>query len=636
MSKVESISPRLTAALAYAAAGIPIFPCIEGGKRPATANGFKDASTDPEVIRGWWSENDYNLAIEPEQAGWCVVDIDAVDIPPELDQNTRTVLTPRGGWHLYYEGSLPGTASKLAPKVDTRGRVSYALVPPSIVDGKPYRVVSEGPIAPLPAWVTEQLHSKMSPRMAAPDGVELDTPANVDRAKQFLARTYEKEGPWGQDDEPNAYVIACKVKDLGISPDRSVDLMMEHIGEDEREWLTQTVDNSFRYGQNEAGAWGVSEIPDAWQVMALANPPVPEKRDSGPFPPILSAATLSTMFFTPPRWVWSNRLLMGEPNLYTGDAGVGKTTLAENLAVAVAAGIPLLGHDTTQMPVLLLVAEDTYGPVRDNLLRIRGALQAPQEALNDIHVLSVKSDKVPGGHRLVTIADDGACTDSAFMREYLAPWLAARDGPVLFVIDPLSEFARFDRYKDEPCRSLATTWLDAVCMNGRVTPLVTDHPSKASMSSGEHYAGSVQLKAAFSLFATLKGGQWSGALTRQRDMIFSVLKGRYAGEEDTKFLRSSKSPAFILQGGPDHAPDDHQLAVYRHVLDRLTRQLAVSITNGGAYGPGEVALALQLDEKAAKGCLTALVVRQWLDRPKGAGGYVLGPKAPSVAELDGF
>lgn len=138
-----ALSPRHEAALAYARANIPVFPCVPNGKQPATSFGFKDATTDEATIDFWWQHHDYNVAIVPESAGWCVVDIDPEGLAwyeanRDRFPTTYTVRTPRGGLHLYYAGSLPPTASKLAPGVDTRGVGSYVLVPPSVVDGKSY------------------------------------------------------------------------------------------------------------------------------------------------------------------------------------------------------------------------------------------------------------------------------------------------------------------------------------------------------------------------------------------------------------------------------------------------------------------------------------------------------------------
>jgi len=43
-------------ALRLAARGVPVFPCKQD-KKPHTARGFKDASTDAEIIRAWWDKH---------------------------------------------------------------------------------------------------------------------------------------------------------------------------------------------------------------------------------------------------------------------------------------------------------------------------------------------------------------------------------------------------------------------------------------------------------------------------------------------------------------------------------------------------------------------------------------------------
>ena len=50
------MNPTLEAALKYAANGLAVFPVK--GKIPATAHGFKDATTDETQIRLWWDLGD--------------------------------------------------------------------------------------------------------------------------------------------------------------------------------------------------------------------------------------------------------------------------------------------------------------------------------------------------------------------------------------------------------------------------------------------------------------------------------------------------------------------------------------------------------------------------------------------------
>jgi hypothetical protein len=76
-------------ALAYAATGWPVFPCRPDAdpcpylpgkcecKAPVTLNGFKDATTGPALIRGWWRRwPDANVAIATGAPGPDVLDVD--------------------------------------------------------------------------------------------------------------------------------------------------------------------------------------------------------------------------------------------------------------------------------------------------------------------------------------------------------------------------------------------------------------------------------------------------------------------------------------------------------------------------------------------------------------------------------
>ena len=134
------------AALRYAAA-YPVFPCKPGSKEPDTEHGFKDATTDPDVIRAWWQERpDRNVAIRTGAPGPDVLD---VDVRPDGDgwaafnRLTRAGLTTgaralvrtrSGGLHIYYAGSGQRSGSRPAHRLDFRSRGGYVIAPPSFVE----------------------------------------------------------------------------------------------------------------------------------------------------------------------------------------------------------------------------------------------------------------------------------------------------------------------------------------------------------------------------------------------------------------------------------------------------------------------------------------------------------------------
>ena len=76
----------LRTALALAKKGMQVFPCRPRQKEPATAHGCKDATSDADIIQGWWRERpDANLAVATGAASSVfVLDIDGLDAEAEL------------------------------------------------------------------------------------------------------------------------------------------------------------------------------------------------------------------------------------------------------------------------------------------------------------------------------------------------------------------------------------------------------------------------------------------------------------------------------------------------------------------------------------------------------------------------
>ena len=146
----------LRQALAYARRGWPVFPCQPGQKIPATAHGYRDATTDPDQITGWFTRHPgHNLAIATGAPGPDVLDIDqhgpAGNGYTALGRLRRTglldgaaayVRTPSGGLHAYFTGTTQRSGHLPGCHLDFRSAGGYILAPPSRVGGRPYRLLA--------------------------------------------------------------------------------------------------------------------------------------------------------------------------------------------------------------------------------------------------------------------------------------------------------------------------------------------------------------------------------------------------------------------------------------------------------------------------------------------------------------
>ena len=184
-------NPLLRAALDYAAGGWAIFPLRPRDKRPITANGFKAATTDPNIIRKWWAATpEANIGLDCGRSGLVVIDLDRrgdkdgfaewadLTARANIAPATYTSLTGGGGRHLLFrapEGvEVPNSAGKLASAIDVRGVGGYIVLPPSIhPSGTAYAWADpDAKIEPLP----EPL---LAPLLAEPDPWKVYTLADA-------------------------------------------------------------------------------------------------------------------------------------------------------------------------------------------------------------------------------------------------------------------------------------------------------------------------------------------------------------------------------------------------------------------------------------------------------------------------
>lgn len=170
MSRVAGAPTLAEAARRYASLGIPVFPCVPGGKQPLTPTGFHDASASRAVVEQWWRRTpEANIGLPTGVAvGVVVVDVDVHDSGSgyaAFDHAHRKgltqgwgwlVRTPSGGMHAYYPptGDEQRCWQTPAAHIDFRGDGGYVIAPPSRIEvrGKltPYEVFAVAEHKPTP------------------------------------------------------------------------------------------------------------------------------------------------------------------------------------------------------------------------------------------------------------------------------------------------------------------------------------------------------------------------------------------------------------------------------------------------------------------------------------------------------
>ena len=187
-------------ALAYAQAGIPVFPvygiqagkctcgkseCSSVGKHPLTPNGLKDATTDEKQIQRWFANHLFlNIGmITGSVSGLWVLDVDprhkGNDSLQKLMEKhgslpeTLTVQTGGGGRHLFFlvpeELTLKNRAN-IKEGLDVRGEGGYVVAAPSFhMSGKRYQWETWMEPVHAPEWLLELVLQK-------PQGTSSESP----------------------------------------------------------------------------------------------------------------------------------------------------------------------------------------------------------------------------------------------------------------------------------------------------------------------------------------------------------------------------------------------------------------------------------------------------------------------------
>lgn len=231
-------------ALKFAEKGFHVFPLVPNSKLPLIADFPNQATTNPEIIKQWWSHTPTaNIGISTTRyngsGALVVVDVDnkgnvvGDDELLKLELKgfefplTLTQETPTGGKHLIYLSDEPirQGAGVLGPGLDIRSKGGYIVAAGSVIDGKKYLIKTPVPPVKSPKWIIDK-RGKAKERSQQQAPIKVDEDQAKIRALHYL----EEEAPSANEGERNhkAYIVACRIKDLGVKSDVCAGLMIEH------------------------------------------------------------------------------------------------------------------------------------------------------------------------------------------------------------------------------------------------------------------------------------------------------------------------------------------------------------------------------------------------------------------------
>lgn len=265
MQRVAAEPTLAAAAIRYANLGVPVFPCVPGGKQPLTPNGFHDATSSARMVHHWWLRNpDANIGLPTgSRTGVLVVDVDVHgdDSGFKAFERARArglaegwwwlVRTPSGGLHAYFPAT-PDQEQRSwqvpSVHVDFRGDGGYVIAPPSriVVDGneRRYDVVAVATRRPHVIDATG-LRRFLEPPRRTP---QVPGPAvhGQQCRPEALARTVATAAEGGRN--RTLFWASCRMVESGLSHADAVSWLMpaaQYAGLGDRE-IESTINSAFR------------------------------------------------------------------------------------------------------------------------------------------------------------------------------------------------------------------------------------------------------------------------------------------------------------------------------------------------------------------------------------------------------
>ncbi len=330
------------------------------------------ASSDPDVVRSMWTdpftgaEHNYNIGFLT--TGHVVLDVDTKDgkrgldtfFDLGLDFDTLTMRTPSGGYHVVYAGveHPVGSGHLVGPAdgMDVKSLNAYVAAPGSTIDGLPYVVEIDAPVAAFPEHLRHLLKRPRERGTAPVTSIELDLPESVECAAHWLRR----EAPLaiaGANGDDTTFAVGCRIRDFGVSEETALELFLdEYNPRCEPPWSAGEarlkIENAYRYAKGAAGSASPAAIFES--VVVVEHP--------GRVPPKVCPGFQAKRFewkepatFPRRRWIYGHHLIRKFFSCTFAPGGVGKTNLVLAEAISLAIGRSLLGGKLHEGPLRVWV-----------------------------------------------------------------------------------------------------------------------------------------------------------------------------------------------------------------------------------------------------------------------------------------
>ncbi|ORE90209.1 hypothetical protein ATO13_23276 [Stappia sp. 22II-S9-Z10] len=572
-------------ALHHAANGFRVFRLQPNGKTPFAEGWQNEATNDAERVRRLFSKLDgspaeFNVGIATGQ-GLAALDFDCkpkrnVDGSPKLDEHGRQVFgkgldvlaewdmlddlptgyrqtTTTGGRHVILR--LPdgvdvrNSSHKIRPDVDVRGAGGYIVAAGSTVDGKAYTWDGGAPALMPESFIRmcgkprERVENSTIPL------VELDQPRAIADAIRYLADD-APEAVEGAGGDITTYIVACKVRDFGVSEGKCADLMGEfwnEAGKASPPWahedLVTKIENAYQHAQNRPGVEAPNvKWPDG-EGLDEIGAPVADERDAEP----IKAARRGTLLdlsedrdFTPEPELVRDTIPASGVGFLGGQSGALKTFAAIELAVCLATGEPFAGRKIERTGGVLIAAFEGESTIAGRLKARRTKMEDPTAslpiaALTGFGPIASPSDYQAFGDELVRVAKQ-------FKKTYGVPLVAA-------VIDTVAAAGMIpeDRENDSAAWQVV---FDSLRPISRYlgAPIILVHHYGKTASAGLRGSSNARAGADFVLAMTCDRDEQTGETSDHR---LSLVKSRGAAEGP---IASVNRDQVVIAVRPDGTP----------------------------------------------------------------------------------